>query len=174
MSFPLFGWLDSYSFIFPSSRCMTTMTWGRSSWTRPLYCPLRNSWKTSLKNSSLMWYISFLFSASWLQLELRIIRTFRTSKKSLLYCFIIFSYFIIIFNFRNLTSNSLFFPPGPWNRSFGHQFLAGLLNVCPLRPLQWNHWGPAVWHAAWDGCLQWTHTFQTLPGGAAKELKAKE
>lgn len=48
-----------FSLIFFSSRCMMIMTWGRSSWTRPHCCPPRSSLKTFLKNSLLMWYMSF-------------------------------------------------------------------------------------------------------------------
>lgn len=48
-----------FSLIFFSSRCMMIMTWGRSSWTRPHCYPPRSSLKTFLKNSLLMWYMSF-------------------------------------------------------------------------------------------------------------------
>lgn len=60
--------------------------------------------------------------------------------------------------------NILIFFSGPRNRSSGHQLLTGLLDVCTLRPLQWNHRRATVWHAAGDGCLWWTHLVQTLPG----------
>lgn len=43
---------------FACSPCTTTTTWGRSSWTKPLCCLQRSSWKISLKNSSLTWWIS--------------------------------------------------------------------------------------------------------------------
>lgn len=59
---------------------------------------------------------------------------------------IIYTMFLMLFLFFS-------YFPGPWNRSFGHQLFVGLFNLCTLRPLQWNHWGAAVWHAAWDGRL---------------------
>lgn len=136
-----------FSLIFFSSRCMMIMTWGRSSWTRPRCYPPRSSLKTFLKNSLLMWYMSFycqqaVFLSFFLKLwHTRTFITFLYLKNHIIYTmflmlFLFFSYF-----------------PGPWNRSFGHQLFVGLFNLCTLRPLQWNHWGAAVWHAAWDGRL---------------------
>ena len=52
-------WPETFSFMFLCSRCTMTMTWGRSSWTKPLCCPPRSSWRTFWKSSSLMWYCSF-------------------------------------------------------------------------------------------------------------------
>lgn len=76
-----FDWDFFFSLIFFSSRCMMIMTWGRSSWTRPRCYPPRSSLKTFLKNSLLMWYMSFYCQqAVFLSffLKLRHTRTFIT------------------------------------------------------------------------------------------------
>lgn len=59
--------------MFAHSRCTTTMTWGKSNWTRPLCSLQRSFWKTCLKNSSLMWYI---FLSLYCQTALRRLRRF--------------------------------------------------------------------------------------------------